>query len=125
MPNITRTDIYDVVSDRRKDDDIKVIIKYVKVDLFSKIKFIYDTKKDWEVGGRIYTNFRTTCRDSIGDRSQTDATIRELYMQSVWNQAMEEQVQNRALAPKRSAVYTQIRTKFSGKYDLELNRCEK
>ena len=37
------------------------------------------------------------------------------YMEAVWNDAMIKHIQKNALAQKRSAVYTVMQIKFSGK----------
>ena len=38
---------------RQKEDELDVVIKYIKDDLFAKVKFIYDPKVDLKVGGKI------------------------------------------------------------------------
>ena len=36
--------------------DMKVLVEYIKNDLFPKAKFVYG-KDDWDVGGRIYNDY--------------------------------------------------------------------
>ena len=101
------------VSGRRKNQDFAIISRYIKHDLFSLIKFVYDHKEDWKIGGEIYKNYVEVCGDSMGSRSLTDE-MRSTYLQSIWRDACDIQIQNKALSQKRSAVYTVMQTKFQG-----------
>ena len=107
-----------ITGSKQKRDDLEVVIKYVKNELFAKVKFIYDPKVDLAVGGKIYTDYESKCKDVIGGRGLT-AETHETYMESVWTAALTEHIQKNALAQKRSAVYTVMQNKFSGK----LARC--
>ncbi len=98
---------------KQKKDDLEVVIKYVKNDLFAKVKFIYDPKVDLAVGGKIYTDYKRRCRDQIGGQGLTTET-HDTYMEAVWTSAITKQLQKNALAQKRSAVYTVMQNKFSG-----------
>lgn len=102
-----------VVSGRRKKEDFAIISKYIKHDLFRKIKFVYHSKDDWKIGGEIYNNYVIRCGDSMGSHSLTP-DMRVAYLQSIWRDACDIQIQNKALSQKRSAVYTVMQTKFQG-----------
>jgi hypothetical protein len=41
--------------------DMKVLVEYIKNDLFPKAKFVYG-KDDWDVGGRIYNDYIKCCK---------------------------------------------------------------
>jgi hypothetical protein len=45
-----------IAGSKQKREDLEVVIKYVKNDLFAKVKFIYDAKVDLAVGGKIYSD---------------------------------------------------------------------
>jgi hypothetical protein len=94
--------------------DLEVVIKYIKDDLFAKVKFIYDPAVDLQVGGKIYKDYRSKCKDQIGGEGLSAAGL-DTYMESVWTLAMVKHIQKNALAQKRSAVYTVMQNKFTGK----------
>jgi hypothetical protein len=98
---------------KQRRDNLEVVIKYVKNDLFAKVKFIYDPKVDLAVGGKIYTDYKRRCRDQIGGRGMTTET-HDTYMEAVWTTAITKHIQKNALTQKRSAVYTVMQNTFSG-----------
>jgi hypothetical protein len=101
---------------KQKRDDLEVVVKYVKNDLFAKVKFIYDPKVDLAVGGKIYKDYKRKCQDQMGGRDLT-AETHDTYMEAVWTGAMTKHLQNTALTQKRSAVYTVMQNKFSGMFE--------
>ena len=102
-----------VNSGGRKNYEFVIISKYIKHDLFRKIKFVYDNTDDWKIGGDIYKNYIEVCGDTMGNCSLT-AETRVAYLQRVWKDACKNRIQNKALLQKRSAVYTVMQTKFQG-----------
>ena len=98
---------------RRNKENQDVIVKYMKDDLFPKVKFLYSTD-DLAVGGQIYNDYKNKCENQIGAAGLTKAS-HNTYMEAVWNAALIKQIQKNALAQKRSAVYTVMQNKFSGK----------
>ena len=95
---------------RRNKENQDVIVKYMKDDLFPKVKFLYSTD-DLAVGGRIYKDYKNKCENQIGAAGLTKAN-HNTYMEAVWT--LIKQIQKNALAQKRSAVYTVMQNKFSG-----------
>jgi hypothetical protein len=105
-----------------KREDLELLVKYVKSDLFPSVKFIYDAKVDLAVGGRIYVHYRDRCRKLLsGNRGQA-SDGQDTYMEMIWIMAMTKHVQKNALAQKRSAVYTVMQNKFVGKFALGYQR---
>ena len=102
-----------ISGNKQKREDLEIVIKYVKNDLFAKVKFIYDPKVDLAVGGKIYSDYERKCKNLIGGRGLT-AESHETYMEAVWTAAMTKHIQKNGLAQKRSAVYTVMQNKFSG-----------
>ena len=47
-----------ISGNKQKREDLEVVVKYVKNDLFAKVKFIYKPKVDLAVGGKIYTDYK-------------------------------------------------------------------
>jgi hypothetical protein len=102
-----------IAGSKQKKDDLEVVIKYVKNDLFAKVKFIYDPKVDLAVGGKIYLDYERKCKNLIGGRGLTTES-HDTYMEAVWTAAMTKHIQKIGLSQKRSAVYTVMQNKFSG-----------
>ena len=98
---------------RQRKDNQDVVIKYIKDDLFPKVKFMY-APDDLVVGGPIYNDYKIKCKNQIGDVGLSIAS-HKTYMEAVWNDALNKRIQKNALAQKRSAVYTVMQNKFSGK----------
>lgn len=98
----------------QKKHDLEVLVKYVKDDLFAKVKFLYDPIVDLAVGGKIYKDYKSKCKEQIGSGQGLSALSHDTYMEMVWTMAMTKHIQNTALAQKRSAVYTVMQNKFAG-----------
>jgi hypothetical protein len=93
--------------------DMKVLVDYIKNDLFPKAKFVYG-KDDWDVGGRIYNDYIKCCKGRIGLQTMTDVD-RERHMEKIWMRALNKKIQKKSLVQKRSAIYTVMQNKFIGK----------
>ena len=93
--------------------DMKVLVEYIKNDLFPKAKFVYG-KDDWDVGGRIYNNYIKCCEGRVGLQTMTTVE-RDRHMETIWMRALTKKIQKKALVQKRSAIYTVIQNKFAGK----------
>ena len=93
--------------------DMKVLVDYIKNDLFPKAKFVYG-KDDWDVGGRIYNDYIECCKGRIGLQTMTDVD-RERHMEKIWMRALNKKIQKKSLVQKRSAIYTVMQNKFIGK----------
>ena len=100
--------------EKQAKEDIAEIIRYVKVDLYPKVKFVYSEKEDLKVHGLIYNNYKEKCKNSIGVHSLNEVGHRT-YMELIWQKALGSHTQIIALSQKRSAVYTVMQNKFSGK----------
>jgi hypothetical protein len=101
-----------IAGSTQKTDDLDVVIRYVKNDLFAKVKFIYDPTVDLALGGKICTDYKRKCKDLIGGRGFTTES-HDTYMEAVWTTAMtKHMIQKNALAQKRSSVYTVMQNIF-------------
>jgi hypothetical protein len=92
--------------------DLKVLVEYIKNDLFPKAKFVLG-KDEWDVGGMIYKDYIKCCNGRIGLQTMTEVT-RERYMEKIWMRALNKKLQKKALVQKRSAIYTVMQNKFTG-----------
>jgi hypothetical protein len=97
---------------RDQSIDLKVLVEYIKNELFPKAKFVLG-KDEWDVGGTIYKDYIKCCQGRIGWRSMTE-TENERYMEKIWMKALNKKVQKKALVQKRSAIYTVMQNKFAG-----------
>jgi hypothetical protein len=98
---------------RDENIDMKVLVDYIKNDLFPKAKFVYG-KDDWDVGGRIYNDYIKCCKGRIGLQTMTEVD-RSRHMEKIWMRALNKKIQKKSLVQKRSAVYTVMQNKFTGK----------
>ena len=96
-----------------KHIDMKVLVEYIKSNLFTKVKFVY-VNDHWDVGGTIYKDYVKCCEGRIGLQRMTSIQ-REMYMETLWLTALTKKLQNKALVRKRSAIYTVMLNKFTGK----------
>ncbi len=109
---------------KQRRDDLEVVIKYVKNDLFAKVKFIHDPKVDLAVmGGKIHKNYKRRCSDQIGGQGLSTEG-HDTHMESIWTMAMTKHMQKNALAQKRSAVHTVMQNKFGGEWVPEFGSRE-
>lgn len=98
---------------RDENIDLRVLVDYIKIDLFQKAKFVLG-KKEWDLGGTIYNDYVKCCNGRIGLQTMTE-TVRQSYMERVWMKALTKNIQKKALVQKRSAIYTVMQNKFTGK----------
>ena len=102
---------------RDEQIDQRVLVEYIKNDLFPKAKFVLG-KNEWDVGGMIYKDYIKCCQGRIGLQTMTFVG-RENHMEKIWMRALNKKVQKKALVQKRSAIYTVMQNKFTGMF---LNR---
>jgi hypothetical protein len=93
--------------------DMRVLVEYIKMDLFPKAKFVLG-KNEWDLGGTIYNDYIKCCHGRIGLQTMTEA-VRASYMEKIWMKALTKNIQKKTLVQKRSAIYTVMQNKFTGK----------
>ena len=98
---------------RDENIDLKVLVEYIKNDLFPKAKFVLG-KNEWDLGGTIYKDYLKCCQGRIGLSTMTEV-VRERYMEVIWMKALTKNIQKKALVQKRSAIYTVMQNRFTGK----------
>jgi hypothetical protein len=107
---------------REETIDRRVLVEYIKIDLFPKAKFVLG-KDEWDVGGRIYRDYIKYCKGRMGLQTLTEVE-RERYMKKIWMRALNKKVQQKALVQKRSAIYTVMQNRFAGNYPYRGAMCE-
>jgi hypothetical protein len=74
--------------------DLKVLVEYIKNDLFPKSKFVLGKDEEWDVGGTIYNDYIKCCDDR--------GWKREVLHGEVWMRAVSKKLQKKALVQKGS-----------------------
>jgi hypothetical protein len=103
-----------------EDSDLQTLKAWVRDDLFSEVKIIYNSEYELRVDGAIYWKFVKCCKDKLiglrqlqGDRN---TPRRQLYLHMLWREANKPKVKLVAegVSTRRSTVYTAMSNRFSG-----------
>ena len=89
---------------RSETIDLKVLVEYIKIDLFPKAKFVLG-KDEWDVGGTIYGDYIKCCKGRIGLQTMTEVE-RERYMEKIWMRALTRRCSRRR-SFRKEVLYTQ------------------
>lgn len=100
------------------EGDIRMMQRWVKVDLFKGVKFLYRGKDDLKIDGNIYKLFCAQCAPSfLGIKAASDNPMAaHLYTEKVWELATKRNLISNTLALRRSGVYTVMQNRFMGKH---------
>ena len=105
-------------------EDLLLLSQWAKVDLFEKVKFLYNPEKDLQVNGRLYKLFINDCKDRLVGLKGPMAVgeYRRMYVELLWQEANKKRRNLIAtgLVTRRSSVYTAMQNRFVGKYYMEL-----
>lgn len=98
------------------EDDVRIMQRWVKMDLFKGVKFLYRGKEDLKIDGKIYKLFDKQCVPSLSGikAASNNPMAINLYTEKVWEEATKRNVINNALALRRSGVYTVMQNRFMG-----------
>lgn len=103
--------------------DIDVMRKWVKEELFHKVRFVYDKKKDLEIGGLIYSRFVLDCRERLVGlkKAGSNKQMRMMYVKMLWTKANNSanNLVRKGLGSKRTSIYTAMNNQFIGKWSTE------
>jgi hypothetical protein len=111
-------------------DDLLILSKWVKKELFVKVKFLYNQEKDLKIDGHIYNLFISTCKDRlIGMKvhaSKSDE-FKDQYIRALWARAAynKKNVVTEALNTRRSGVYSATQNRFTGTLSVFCSRIVK
>ena len=101
--------------------DSKVLREWAKKELFKRVKFIYNPKKDLMIGGKIYQLFLMDCRKRLLGLETAEARsskqYREMYVHRLWND--NTKAITKEIANKRTSIYSTYYTRFMGKGSKE------
>jgi hypothetical protein len=103
-----------------RSEDLAIISRWVKSELFDTVKFLYKPERDLAIKGQLYNKYIQDCRQRLiglkveGSENQA---YRRMYVNSLWNEATMKRNNLVAndLSSRRSAVYSAMQNRFIGK----------
>lgn len=100
-------------------DDLNLLTKWVKTDLFEKVKFLYNQERELQVNGVLYNLFVNECKGRMQGLKGPLATgeYRTMYVQLLWQEANKRKrnIIANGLTCRRSSVYAAMQNRFIGK----------
>jgi hypothetical protein len=104
----------------RRLEDLAVIARWVKLELFDKVKFLYIPQDDLKIGGPLYNMWLTDCKTKLVGlkvNSASSRAYRQMYVESIWSEATMKRNNLIAdgLSARRSGVYSSMQNRFVGK----------
>ena len=102
-------------------EDLELLTKWVRTDLFEKVKFLYNPDTDLQINGSLYKLFVNDCKGRLIGLKGPLATgdYRRIYVELLWQEANKRKrnlVAN-GLTTRRSTVYSAMQNRFIGEYD--------
>jgi len=107
-------------------EDLAILSRWVKKELFVKVKFLYNPEINLMIGGKIYNMFLGDCKDRlVGLKllAASDSACRNRYAQALWSQATKGKRRNLisdGLNTRRSSIYSATQNRFNGKKMMAL-----
>jgi hypothetical protein len=98
-------------------EDLRLLAKWVREDLFDQVKFLPQGKKDLELQSAIHRKFVKKCKDTLPGVKANGRNIlaRAHYADRLWEAAIgKKNIISNALALRRSGVYTVMQNRFEG-----------
>jgi hypothetical protein len=74
---------------RVEKEDLVLLSNWAKVDLFEKVKFLYNPEKDLQINGRLFKLFVNDCKDRLVGLKGPQAVgeYRRMYVELLWQEA--------------------------------------
>jgi hypothetical protein len=102
------------------EQDVRLMRRWVKSELFKGCKFLYGGNSDLEPNGKIYNLFKEQCMHQLagvkGNTHNFGPINQQLYLDRLWSEATKRRVIAMTLALRRSGVYTVMSNRFMGEY---------
>jgi hypothetical protein len=99
------------------EEDVKILAKWAREELFNNIKFLYRGKEDLEPRGMVFELFVKQCSQKLrglGAAQENGEESTETYLRLVWAMAAKKQTLGAALSLRRRCVYTVMQNRFNG-----------
>jgi hypothetical protein len=101
-------------------EDLLILAKWVKKELFVRVKFLYNQEKDLQIGGYLYNLFVSQCKGRLvgmkvhAGRSED---FKDKYIKAVWSRGTNKKknLVTEGLNTRRSGVYSATQNRFTGK----------
>ena len=127
MQELNLADPNSVNEHQGMSDDLIILSRWVKKELFVKVKFLYNIDKDLMIDGFIYNMFLFDCKDRLVGlklNAGSGTACRTQYVRALWNQATKKRRNLIAdgLNTRRSSIYSASQNRFTGKYIRILGR---
>ena len=119
MQELNMEDPVNVVQTDGMEDDLIILSRWVKKEMFIKVKFLYNLEKDLRIDGAIYNMFLMDCKDRlVGLKLYADKSpdYKKLYVGALWNRATKKRRNLIAdgLNTRRSSIYSATQNRFTG-----------
>lgn len=106
--------------DDGRDEDLEILSKWVKKELFNKVQFIYDSVEDLRIGEVLNRMFVRDChKQLVGLRLLREASPSDKrnYVDLLWKEATEKRsnLVTNGLNARRSSIYSSMQNRFTGK----------
>jgi len=110
------------------EEDLEFLKKWVKTEFFTKVKFIFNGANELKVGSNYYKMCKKASKGRLvgfqrkpGERNKA---VREMYFNMLWKEATHpnRNLLKNGLVNRRSAIYTAMANKFTGKYAIIVGR---
>jgi hypothetical protein len=109
----------DEISSLYLQEDVNLVAKWAREDLFRRMKFLYRGKEDLKPTGMVFDLFVKQCSDKfqgVMALEENGENSKETYVRLVWEMATKKQTLSAALSLRRSCVYTVMLNRFNGMY---------
>ena len=108
-------------------EDLNVLTRWVKTNLFEKVKFLYNPDRELQVNGVLYNLFLNDCKGILRGLKTPMATGGEywrLYVGLLWQEASNKKrnIIANGLTIRRTSVYAAMQNRFVGKSNNEIVR---
>ena len=103
-----------------RSDDLIIISRWARKELFAQVKFLYNADVDLCVGGTLFNMFLRDCKDRLVGlkiNANRNTEYRRLYIKSLWMEATRNKRQNlvaEGLNARRSSIYSATQNRFNG-----------
>jgi hypothetical protein len=108
-------------------EDLHLLSRWVKTDLFEMVKFLYEPETELKVDELLYKLFVRDCKDRlVGLQGPTaKGPYRKLYVELLWLEANKKKTNLVAngLTTRRSTVYSAMQSRFVGKLRCRTITC--
>ena len=107
-------------------DDLLILSRWVRKELFAQVKFLYNPEVDLRVGGMLFNMFLRDCKGRLVGlklNANRNSEYKMMYAESLWTEATRRKRNLVAdgLNARRSSIYSATQNRFNGKINREGN----